>query len=35
MDERQPKDVRARLYTDIAHALLDSKLVAYVDRVVV
>lgn len=32
MDERQPKDVRAKLYTDIAHALLDSKLVAYVDR---
>ena len=32
MDERQSQDVRAKLYTDIAHALLDSKLVAYVDR---
>ena len=32
MDERQTKDVRARLYLDLAQALLNSKLVEYVDR---
>lgn len=32
MNEKQLQDVRSRLYTDIARALLDSKLVAYVDR---
>lgn len=32
MNKTHPKDVRARLYVDIAQALLDSKLVAFVDR---